>query len=368
MKSFFRFLILINCALSSKAQVVNHVTFLSDSLQETSGLMQLDSVLITHNDSGGAPVLYEIDTLMGSINRTVNISNATHVDWEAITRDETYIYIGDFGNNQGSRTDLKIYRVLISDYLNTINDSVVAEVINFSYADQTNFLSNPLGSNYDAEAFIAHGDSLYIFSKNWENFNTNIYAVSIQPGNYIISKIDSLNVQGLITDATYNSGINTLVLIGYGLSPFIVKLDQFSFPYFSNGNLIKSNIMVQHSIQIEGITHLENETYYLSAEVNFTGAASLYRLNNAINLEVIESNTSPIKVFPNPMLDGIVNVYFPDDLAVYMIEIYNLKGQVVYRGDNEIKIDISRFGNGIYEMVIWSDYGMFTKRLVKSNK
>jgi len=74
-----------------------------------------------------------------------------------------YIYIGDFGNNAGTRTDLKVYRVDISDYFT--NDTVNAEIIHFTYADQTNFSNQIYAHNFDAEALISIGDSLYIFTK-----------------------------------------------------------------------------------------------------------------------------------------------------------------------------------------------------------
>ena len=71
---------------------------------ETSGLLFLNGKLITHNDSGDDSNLYEIDTITGNITRTVSVSNATNIDWEDIAQDDTYIYIGDFGNNNGTRT------------------------------------------------------------------------------------------------------------------------------------------------------------------------------------------------------------------------------------------------------------------------
>jgi len=82
---------------------------LIESISETSGLIYYDNKLITHNDSGNAAELYEINSVNGSITRTITISNATNIDWEDIAQDDTYIYIGDIGNNSGSRTDLKFY-------------------------------------------------------------------------------------------------------------------------------------------------------------------------------------------------------------------------------------------------------------------
>ena len=53
-----------------------------ERVKETSGLLFLDGKIMTHNDSGDAANLYEIDSLSGIIVRTISISNATNIDWE----------------------------------------------------------------------------------------------------------------------------------------------------------------------------------------------------------------------------------------------------------------------------------------------
>ncbi len=134
-------------------QKITLITALADSIKETSGLIYLNQKLITHNDSEGRPALYEIDSVSGSIIRTVAISNATNIDWEDICHDSTYLYIGDFGND-GSRTDLKIYRLPISSYLTTLNDTVTVDTIQFNYSDQTDFTPNQFSTNFDAEDLV----------------------------------------------------------------------------------------------------------------------------------------------------------------------------------------------------------------------
>ena len=155
-------------SLSGFGQQLTFLTILQDSIKETSGLIYLNQKLITLNDTG-EPALYEIDSISGEVFRKVIISNATNYDWEDICYDSTYIYIGDFGN-VGSRTDLKIYRLSISSYLTTLNDTVTVDTIQFSYSDQTDFTPAQFTTNYDAEALISYNDSLYIFTKNWGNY------------------------------------------------------------------------------------------------------------------------------------------------------------------------------------------------------
>ncbi|MGC9330764.1 MAG: hypothetical protein ACP5DZ_02675, partial [Bacteroidales bacterium] len=80
-------------------------------LGENSGLVWLNGQLWTHNDSGNSNELFCVDTADCSVLRTVEISNAVNTDWEDICADEDYVYVGDFGNNNGDRTDLCIYKI-----------------------------------------------------------------------------------------------------------------------------------------------------------------------------------------------------------------------------------------------------------------
>ncbi len=90
---------------------------LPDKVDETSGLIYLNGYVWTFNDSGGEPEIYKIDNESGKIIQTVRITNGENFDWEDITRDESFIYIGDFGNNWGTRKDLKIYKIAINDII-----------------------------------------------------------------------------------------------------------------------------------------------------------------------------------------------------------------------------------------------------------
>ena len=263
---------------------------LSNSLAETSGLINLNGTLITHNDSGGLAELYEIDTTTGTISRRVEVSNATNIDWEDLSHDGTYIYIGDFGNNNGNRTDLRVYRILVSDYLSTPDDTVMADVIDFSYADQTDFTTNLNNTNYDAEALISYQNDLYIFTKNWVDNQSNIYQLSNQPGSYSISKVDMINSQGLITGGTYNSLTGSIVLVGYDLpQPFTVELSGFSGGLFSNGSLSRFDINApaSYSIQIEAIAINENSNYYVTAEDSPFGTQGMFNLDLGKNATML---------------------------------------------------------------------------------
>ncbi|HEY2727373.1 MAG TPA: hypothetical protein VGI61_09390, partial [Parafilimonas sp.] len=240
---------------------------LNDTINETSGLLWWNKLIWTHNDSGGQPQLYGLDSSTGNIVRTVTITNAGNIDWEDIAQDGQYIYIGDFGNNaNGNRTNLKIYRVKKSGI--KIKDSVAASVIHFSYSDQTDF--TPTGSNntnFDCEAMIAYNDSLFLFSKDWKDGKTRLYKLPKVPGTYIAEKTSELNVDGLITGAEIISDKRVIVLTGYSntVTPFIYLLYDFSGNNFFGAN--KRKIQINESFtQVEGICALNNNNFYISNE------------------------------------------------------------------------------------------------------
>ena len=137
-------------------------TWLPPAISESSGLSYSDGKLWTHNDKGGLPAIYCIDTLTGAIKQTVYIDNYPNIDWEDITSDDQHIYVGDFGNNNGIRKDLKI---LIIDKKSISDSSIVhvkANAINFSYTDQHHFIKNNK-NDFDCESMIYQRSALFVF-------------------------------------------------------------------------------------------------------------------------------------------------------------------------------------------------------------
>lgn len=349
----FFFLILFSFLLNGIifSQQVSLVTNLNNSINETSGLITINQKLITHNDSGGEAALYEIDSLTGNYTRKVTISNASNNDWEDICADSLYIYIGDFGNNSGSRTNLKIYRLLISDYLNTPNDTVTADTINFNYADQIDFTPTSYSTNFDAEAIVSIGDSLYILTKNWGNYWTNIYSLPKTPGTYQINKIDSINAQGLVTGADYDKTNNSIGLVGYTFSaPFFIKISQFTNNQFSGGIVNRAVLSVPASIQIESVSNISQNQYYLTAETHTSGNSSLYRFTEQV-VGVDELTPSNNNIYPNPVSD-FLHLKFNN---LKMVQLYNLSGIEIYQSDKNI-IDVSTFKKGIYIVKLTSKF------------
>jgi len=164
----------------------------------------------THNDSGGKPELYEIDST-GKLLSTKVIPNSENTDWEDLTEDENgNIYIGDFGNNGNTRHSLTVYKVPPA--------GAETEKITFQYADQKQFPPSKDQLNFDCEAFFYHRDKLYLFSKNRspKNKYVKLYELPAQKGNYSITPIDSIEIKTQVTSADISPDGKTFALLTYG--------------------------------------------------------------------------------------------------------------------------------------------------------
>ena len=266
-------------SLYAFSQEIRVVSLLDEQIRESSGLLLLNGRLITHNDSGGKPILFEFDSLTGNVTRTVFVKNAKNVDWEDITADKDYLYIGDTGNNKGKRENLRIYRIKIAEYL--VQDSVFADKIKISYADQKNFKPGKFLTNYDAETLISIGDSLYIFSKNWGNHQTRMYSLPKIPGSYQLIPRASFKARCMVTGGDYNADENEIVLTGYLYNKqVIMRLDSFQLNNISLGNFVSKEFIVPEnsSKQIEGIVHYRGHEYFISAEQYEGNTQVLYKL------------------------------------------------------------------------------------------
>ncbi len=259
------------------------VRSLPSAVRETSGLVFWNNGFWTHNDSGGKPVIYKLDTLTGRVVQTITLKNAVNIDWEEMAQDAERIYIGDFGNNLGTRRDLKIYSVSKTDISNVSDVSdgeVTASVIHFSYADQQDFSIANRKNNYDCEAMVAFGDSLYLFSKNWADQQCRLYVIPKSAETCCVAPRDTLDADGLITGADLSPSGNELVLCGYkNYSPFIWVLFDFRGGGFFAGNKRRIKFADLAGTQTEGVAFLNDSEIVISCEKTPVGPASLFRID-----------------------------------------------------------------------------------------
>jgi len=242
------------------------ISNLPKELSEGSGLIYYNNLFWSFNDSGGDNVIYAFDRI-GQIQKVVKISNANNVDWEDIAQDDKYIYIGDFGNNSGTRKNLKIYRISKNDLDKGKKIEVNGEAISYAYQNQEKFNFRQHNNAFDCEALVENDQKLFIFTKNWINKNTVVYVMPKNIGEYNLSPIDSFNVDGLITGADISPDKTKLALIGYRDFKPIMRL----FTKISNNNFfagerifIKMDSII--GAQTEGICFLGNDTLLISCE------------------------------------------------------------------------------------------------------
>lgn len=285
MKIFFGLCLLLTTGVVLAQETVVALGELPQRVSETSGLLFFNDRILTHNDSGGEALLFELDTVSLEITRTVTITNAMNTDWEAISQDEEYIYIGDFGNNLGMRQDLVIYRIAKEDYLD--NDTAAAEAIFFSYQDQTDFEDNG-NSDWDAEAFFVLADELIVLTKQWKSLGTVAYALPKTPGTHSAIRRGAVENIGLVTDVDYNLADNTLFVLGYS---------SFLMPFARTYELSDSNIFSENFgtipleiglAQVEGVTNDGAGNYFISSEFFSRQSPNIVSLSRLFRFAQIE--------------------------------------------------------------------------------
>ena len=108
-KAFHILLLLLLCAPWAWSQnagfspvfTPEQKALLPEEVNETSGLFLHNGRLWTHNDSGGKPILYGLDTTTFQVVQKVTLAHVKNKDWEDVCTDGQHVFVGDFGNNKG---------------------------------------------------------------------------------------------------------------------------------------------------------------------------------------------------------------------------------------------------------------------------
>ncbi len=306
---------------------------------ETSGLLYWAGALWTHNDNSDIN-LYSIDTLSNPATLTgFNLGTLSNYDWEDIDQDSLYLYLGDVGNNvNGNRTDLKFYRIAKNSIIIGVLE---VDTILFSYAPQTDFSGTGANNtDYDCEAFIVKGDSIYLFTKEWVANESRLFVIPKSPGTYTANFISQFNVQGLITGAVYHQNPELVTLCGYTetLQPFAYLLYDFDGNDFFSGNKRRLGINLPFH-QVEGITTTDGLSFFMSNEKFqqsiLTTDQKLHRFDLSPYLETYftglglnEKVLSEILIYPNPAADEVV-ISCPEAYVGKTFSIFNSKGELI---------------------------------------
>ena len=254
---------------------------------------------------------------------------------------------------------LKFYRIMKNSI---IAGNPEVDTILFSYATQTDFSGTGANNtDYDCEAFIVKGDSIYLFTKEWVANQTRVFVIPKSPGTYSANFISQFNVQGLITGAVYHESPELISLCGYSetLQPFVYLLYDFNGNNFFSGN--KRRIGVNLSFhQVEGITTEDGLTFFLSNEKFqqsiLTTNQKLHRFDFSpflasyiYGLGMNEQTLKGINIYPNPAEDEVV-IACPQDYIGKTFTIFNSKGQIVESStiqSTETRLRISTWSTGL---------------------
>lgn len=348
---------------------------LSSALVESSGLIYWNDQIWTINDSDDIN-LYALNPADGSIIKSYPLTGHKNKDWEEISQDENYIYVGDFGNNsKGNRDKLKILKIEKNSLL--ANSPEVA-TIHFSYSNQTDFSDKGHNNtDFDCESFIVSRDSIYLFTKQWVSKKTSIYKLPKTQGTHIAELKDTYDVNGLITGATYLEDKKMMALCGYSstLSPFIYLFYDFKDKDFFGGNKRKLNVSLPFH-QIEGIATNDGLHFYLSNEyISKPIVGTTLQQLHLIDLSnwlwpytdglKISDNNIDFSVYPNPAKNTltIVSKHYPSKYF-----LLNSSGQIVKNGEINEKntsIDIKSLSRGTYFLKVDSENGQKLKIVKK---
>jgi len=341
-----RRLILALCTFAAAhcAQAQSSKMCFLPAIAEISGSIWVDGTLWVLADGGNAAKLYSIDTATGSIKDSTTFQNASNIDWEELTLNNTSVFIGDFGNNRGQRRNLRVFRF---DRLQLGQQDVFCDTISFSYAEQTDFANNPF-TIYDCEAMIAFEDSLILFSKSWADLACRVYAIPTKPGSYTTRYLQTLQPGKLVTGACTFS--NKVVLCCYGYNgqfqPGLTVLDIGTTPLFENAKNL--GIGLSHAVQLESIAHIDSTALYLTAEASNNSEATLYlHQEKTLTMRHLdESETTTLQVYPNPASEVLhLSKPFHGCAAV----IYNTLGVQEFRcRDMGEGIPIGTLASGVY--------------------
>jgi len=352
---------------------------LASAVNESSGLLYTGGSVWTHNDSGNPAVLFRVDSTSGQVLQQVSISNFTNTDWEDLAASAQYVYIGDFGNNNGDRRDLRILRVAKSD-LGASATTATAQAVNFSYPDQTDFTPRSNAHDFDCEAFFFANDSLHLFTKNWVDLQTRYYTVPATPGTHVAHLKGTFNVNGLVTAADLNPAGSTAALLGYNATngtTFMWLLSGFQAAGYLKAN--KRRIELPSALLIgqgEGMCFVKNGRIFISNEqisnALLTVPPRLYALGLGawVPTTALAAKTARpagrFTALPNPAQHTLRVERTTGEEASLLLQ--NMTGQVVLAlplagGQLSLDLDLTPIETGQYVLKLQSAHGVVSQKI-----
>lgn len=264
MKSYIKLFIIGFFFISCKTGNLEVIAEIPTSLKETSAIEQINGsdLLWVIEDSGNSNHLYGLN-YDGKIIKDLRVLNAENIDWEDLTSDsEGYIYIGDFGNNDGKRKTYMIYKIPIVE---NSERSVKAKFIQFTLPKDIDSL--------DFESFFVHNDFFYLFSKNSKT--CKLFKIPNKVGNHEAAYVSKIKLKGKhnkVTSADISEDGKTVVLLNHDK---LWKLTEYSGDDFFSGNI--DALEFDHNSQKEGINLMNNNEVLITDERNKYDGGNIYK-------------------------------------------------------------------------------------------
>lgn len=332
---------------------------LPPELAETSGLLFWEDQLWTHNDDTDNQLYAFSLTSLPALQR-YPLTDCINIDWEDIAQDDDYLYVGDFGNNaSGNRDNLRVLRV---DKPSLLAGSPVIDTISFGYSLQmTTSPAPPNQTDFDCEAFIAWGDSLYLFTKEWVSYGCAVYVLPKTPGSHLARFQSRHAVEGLITGASQVAGYPWVVLSGYSplLQPFVYLLYDFEGDRFWSGNKRKLLLNMPFH-QVEGITSTDGQHFFLSNErfqqsvLNVPAKISQLVLSDFLVSADHVPQPPGFAVWPNPFSE-VLHLQAAQPAEEFRYSLLDLSGRALATGQGLSLASLNAQGlpPGAYVLQVW---------------
>lgn len=334
------------------------IGFVPTLIDEASGLECPTEISCwTFNDSGDNSRLFKVAPNGTFISQTI-LENANHQDYEDITRSEDGRYfIGDFGNNQNDRQNLRIY--IIED-LEMAGSSVATEVIEFQYSDQTDFPPSNSEMNFDVEAMIHFQDSLFLFTRNRTNpYNglTKFYSLSDESGTQTATLRGALfgnlsETYNSVTGADISPDGNRIALLSEGSITILTGIQS------GISNAVPHYNYFSFTNDLEGISFIDDCRVRIIEEgVN----ASLYELNTCNIITGIDDLST---VTPTIMVKGneIVTSGFKD---IQKVQLLDGLGSLIHSSKTTHNLDLSAVPVGLYLIIIQDSGRSYSQAFIR---
>jgi len=195
-------------------------------VSEASGLVESrrsPGTFYTHDDSGGEPAVYVLND-DGSVRAVQQLAGVVNRDWEDIAlgpgRSGGSIYVGDIGDNGGSRSSIQVYRLPEPELEGTPEGGLLPPVIPDSVE-----LRYPDGSR-DAEALVvdpSNGD-LYLITKR--EANSRVYRARsprFEGETVTLEYLGELGIGGVVAADVCRDGQTVLVRTYPSVYAFVSK-------------------------------------------------------------------------------------------------------------------------------------------------